>query len=144
MGEESSRPPDGRGSREADPRRRRRDPWHAGRVSDPLSARRWLTLPEVAETIGLSPGRVHRLIEERQLLAVRRDGVLRLPAEFLDGDHPLPALKGTIIVLEDCGFAADDAMTWLLTTEESLGVAPLDALRAGRKAEVRRVAQALA
>ena len=34
-------------------------------------------------------------------------------------------------------------MHWLLTEEESLGTAPIDALRAGRKAEVRRVAQAL-
>jgi hypothetical protein len=34
-------------------------------------------------------------------------------------------------------------MHWLLTPEESLGIAPIDALRAGRKAEVRRVAQAL-
>ena len=37
----------------------------------------------------------------------------------------------------------DEAMQWLLNDEESLGVAPIVALRAGRKAEVRRVAQAL-
>jgi hypothetical protein len=35
-------------------------------------------------------------------------------------------------------------MHWLLNEEEALGAAPIDALRAGRKAEVRRVAQALA
>jgi hypothetical protein len=34
-------------------------------------------------------------------------------------------------------------MHWLLTAEESIGIPPIDALRAGRKAEVRRVAQAL-
>jgi hypothetical protein len=35
-------------------------------------------------------------------------------------------------------------MEWLLEPDDSLGVAPITALRAGRKAEVRRVAQALA
>ena len=35
-------------------------------------------------------------------------------------------------------------MRWLLEEDDSLAAAPIDALRAGRKAEVRRVAQALA
>jgi hypothetical protein len=52
-------------------------------------------------------------------------------------------LKGTLVVLGDSGFSDDEAMNWLLTTEDSLGVSPVDALKAGRKAEVRRVAQAL-
>jgi hypothetical protein len=46
-------------------------------------------------------------------------------------------------VLADSGFTDEQAMHWLLSQEDSLGVAPIDALRAGRKAEVRRVAQAL-
>jgi hypothetical protein len=46
-------------------------------------------------------------------------------------------------VLGDSGFTDDEAMHWLLTPEDSLGVSPVDALKAGRKAEVRRVAQAL-
>ena len=32
---------------------------------------------------------------------------------------------------------------WMFTIEDSLKVTPMDALRAGRKAEVRRIAQAL-
>ena len=59
-----------------------------------------------------------------------------------DGE-PLPELRGTLIVLGDSGFDDEQAMHWLLNPEESLGTAPIDALRAGRKAEVRRVAQAL-
>ncbi len=35
-------------------------------------------------------------------------------------------------------------MHWLLSEEEASAPRPIDALRAGRKAEVRRVAQALA
>jgi hypothetical protein len=47
------------------------------------------------------------------------------------------------VVLGDSGFTDDEAMHWLLETEDSIGMSPIAALRAGRKAEVRRVAQAL-
>jgi hypothetical protein len=92
----------------------------------------------------MTQGRVRRLIEDKHLLAVRRDGVLKVPDLFLDGDEPLGELRGTIFVLADDGFTDDQAMEWLLEVDDSLGVAPILALRAGRKAEVRRVAQALA
>ncbi len=100
-------------------------------------------MPELVERLGLTPSRIRRLIEDRQLLAVKVDGVLRVPEDFLSGDQPLPELRGTLIVLGDAGFTDDEAMEWLLEPEESLGVAPIDALRSGRKTEVRRVAQAL-
>jgi hypothetical protein len=87
---------------------------------------------------------VHRLIEDRHLLAARRDGILKVPADFLVDDEPMHELRGTLFVLADAGFSDDEAMQWLLNAQESLGSAPIDALRAGRKAEVRRVAQALA
>ena len=41
------------------------------------------------------------------------------------------------------GFTDDETIEWLLTPEESIGLAPIEALRAGRKSEVRRVAQSL-
>ena len=105
---------------------------------------RWLTIPDLVEILGISVSRVRRLIEDRSLLATRVDSVLQVPEIFLRDNEPLPELRGTLIVLADNGFTDDEAMHWLLTTEESIGVAPIDALRAGRKAEVRRVAQALA
>ena len=104
----------------------------------------WLTIPDLVDVLGESQSRVRRLIEDHHLLAVRIDGVLKVPALFIKDNEVLTELRGTIIVLEDCGFSTDDAMDWLLAPEESLGVSPIDALRAGRKAEVRRVAQALA
>ena len=106
--------------------------------------RAWLTVPDLVERLGLTPSRVHRLIEDRHLLAQRRGGVLSVPEVFLDEEGPLPELRGTIIVLGDNGFTDDEAMSWLLEPEDSLGTAPIDALLAGRKAEVRRIAQALA
>jgi len=108
------------------------------------SERTWLTVPDVAERLDLSPSRVRRLIEDRNLLAVRRNGVLVIPDVFLDDEGPLPELRGTAILLSDNGFDDDESMRWLLEPDDSLGVAPIDALVAGRKAEVRRVAQALA
>jgi excisionase family DNA binding protein len=104
----------------------------------------WLTVPELVELLGIPQGKVRRLIEDRALLALRVDGVLKVPASFVDGSEPLHELRGTLVLLADSGYSDEEAMHWLLTEEDSLGVAPIDALRAGRKAEVRRVAQALA
>ena len=103
----------------------------------------WLTIPDLVEVLGITQSQVRRLIEDRALLAARVDGVLQVPASFVVGTEPLGELRGTIVVLGDAGFSDDEAIHWLLTEEDSLGVAPIDALRAGRKAEVRRVAQAL-
>lgn len=104
----------------------------------------WLNVPDVADLLGTSPSRVRKLIEDKSLLAARRDGVLKVPAAFIKDGEALPELRGTVVVLEDSGFSTQEALDWLLDEEESLGTAPIDALIAGRKAEVRRVAQALA
>lgn len=103
----------------------------------------WLTIPDLTELLGLKVSQVRRLIEDRSLLATRVDGVLKVPAEFLRDGEPLHELKGTLIVLADAGFSDDEAMHWLFEPEDSLGTRPIDALRAGRKAEVRRIAQVL-
>ncbi|GAA3648760.1 Rv2175c family DNA-binding protein [Microbacterium marinilacus] len=107
-------------------------------------ATEWLTLPEVAELLGETPGRVRRLLDEKALVGSRREGPLRIPSVFFVDDEVLSSLRGTVIVLHDAGFDDDEAIDWLLTPEESIGDAPIEALRAGRKAEVRRVAQTLA
>lgn len=113
-------------------------------MTEQTPQRTWLTIPDLVTILGVSAGRVHRLIEDKHLLAARRDGVLKVPADFLVDDEPMHELRGTLFVLADAGFSNDEAMQWLLNAQESLGSAPIDALRAGRKAEVRRVAQALA
>jgi hypothetical protein len=105
--------------------------------------RTWLTIPDLVELLGLPQGRVRRLIDDRALLGRRIDGVLKVPADFIKGQEPLGELRGTVIVLHDAGFSDDEAINWMLADNEILGAAPIDALRAGRKAEVRRVAQAL-
>ena len=104
----------------------------------------WLTLPELVEVLGEPLGRVRRFLDESQLVGSRRDGALKVPSVFIVDGHPLASLRGTVIVLHDAGFSDDEAIDWLLGYEDSIGLAPIEALRAGRKAEVRRVAQTLA
>lgn len=104
----------------------------------------FLTIPELVERLGLTPGKLHRLIEDHHLAAIRVDGVLRVPAEFVQDDHPLPALRGTLLVLLDAGFENDEAVAWLLQHNEELGERPIAALNAGRKSAVRRATQSLA
>ncbi|MCK6064975.1 MULTISPECIES: Rv2175c family DNA-binding protein [Microbacterium] len=104
----------------------------------------WLTLPELVEVLGEPLGRVRRLLDDSHLIGSRRNGPLAVPALFLVDDRPLSSLRGTVIVLHDAGFTDDEAIDWLLTPDDTIGVAPLEALRAGRKSEVRRVAQTLA
>ncbi len=104
----------------------------------------WLSLPELVEILGEPLGRIRRLLDERQLIASRRDGAPRVPAVFLVDGQPLSSLRGTVFVLHDAGFTDDEAIDWLLEVDDSIGVAPIEALRAGRKSEVRRVARTLA
>ena len=103
----------------------------------------WLAVPDLVETLGVSVSRVHRLFEEHVLLAAKVDGAARVPAVFLVDGEPMHELRGTVTVLSDNGFTDDEALDWMLSVEPSLGTSPVEALRAGRKAEVRRVAQSL-
>jgi hypothetical protein len=106
----------------------------------------WLTIPDVAERLGLDAGKVRHLIQDRVLVAVRRGDprVLSVPAAFLVDDAPLAELRGTLTVLADAGYDDQAALGWLFTPDDSLPGTPIDALRAGRKTEIRRRAQALA
>jgi hypothetical protein len=66
-----------------------------------------------------------------------------VPAVFLDGSEPRHDLRGTLTVLADNGFDDDEALDWMLSHDDALGTSPVAALQAGRKAEVRRIAQSL-
>ncbi|WP_223690841.1 Rv2175c family DNA-binding protein [Leifsonia poae] len=113
-------------------------------MTEQAAAEDWLTIPDLVDILGLGVSRVRRLIEDKHLAAKRVDGVLKVPASFVRDGEPLSELRGTLIVLGDAGFDNDEAVDWLIGQEDVLGASPIEALRAGRKAEVRRVAQALA
>lgn len=103
-----------------------------------------LSVPELVDRLGITPGRLHRLIEDHVLASVRIDGAVRVPEEFLQDDEPLPSLRGTLLVLNDAGFSEEEAVIWMLSTNEELGERPIDSLQSGRKSAVRRATQALA
>lgn len=103
----------------------------------------WLTLGEIGDLIGDSVSRVRRLIQEQSLLALRIDNVVRVPAAFVKDGRLLPSLRGTIIVLHDVGLNTEESIQWLFAPEETIGRAPIEALREGHKSEVRRVAQTI-
>ena len=88
-------------------------------------------------------GKVHRLIEDHFLVETRIDGVRKVPADAIQDGEPLASLRGTLYVLFDAGYSTDEALEWLYTEEESLGTTPMAALVSGKKAPVRRAAQAL-
>lgn len=108
------------------------------------TATEWLTLSEIGTMLDESPSRVRRLLEERHLIGSAREGSFRVPALFLQDGDLIASLRGTIMVLQDAGFTDDEAIEWMLEVDESIGLAPIEALRAGRKSEVRRVARSLA
>jgi len=107
-----------------------------------------LPLPDVAERLGVDVGKVRRMIQDRVLVAVRRPRedrtVLCVHEDLIANGVPLPELKGTLTVLADAGFTDDEAVDWLFTADDTLPGTPVEALRAGRKTEIRRRAQALA
>jgi Rv2175c C-terminal domain of unknown function len=104
-----------------------------------------LPLPDVAERLGLPVTKVRQALRDGQLVAIRRDGVLCVPAEFLMSDGTIvKGLPGTLTVLADSGFAPEEMVRWLFTADDSLPGRPIDQLRATGAREVKRRAQALA
>lgn len=108
----------------------------------------WLTVPDVAERLGLSLSAVRQLVADREVLSARIGPrrVVAIPAKFFDEAGPRPELRGTFTVLADGRLSDDEIIEWLFTPDPTLPVegGPIDTLIAGHKAEVRRRAQELA
>lgn len=102
-----------------------------------------LPLPDVAQRLRLPVTRVHQMMRDGQLMGIRRDGVVLIPAEFLSGDAVVKGLPGTITLLRDSGYSAEEILRWLFTAEDSLPGTPIGALRTNRGREVKRRAQAM-
>ena len=110
-------------------------------VSDTLDPDAWLTLPDLAERLGVRITAVRRMLEEGQLVAVRRGerNVLCVPEAFIGEEGPLPELSGTFTVLRDGRFSDEEIVEWMFEPDERLvGGCPIAAIRGGAKTEVRR------
>jgi hypothetical protein len=104
----------------------------------------WMTVPDAAQQLSIDVSRVRQLVAERQLLAFRHQGALRIPAAFVADGRVLKGLPGTLTVLADAGFTPMESLRWLFTPDPSLPGAPVQALQENRGTEVKRRAQALA
>ena len=103
----------------------------------------WVDLPDVAEQLGVPVTRVHQMLRDGTILAVRRDGVLRVPAELVAGGHVLKHLPGVLTLLRDAGYNDEEALRWLYSPDETLPGTPATALAGQEAIEVKRRAQAL-
>ena len=110
-------------------------------ITDKVDA--WLTIDEVAELLGISSGKVRRLIDEHILFSYKVEKEPMVPANLIVDGEPLSSIRGTMILLLDLGLSLQEAITWLYEVNDELGTEPISALLAGHKAPVRRAAQGL-
>lgn len=120
--------------------------WQSETVTEPISHAEpsgWLTFGEVAERLGVPEGKVKQYAREGQLLAVRREGQWRVPAELVANRTVLRHLPGVLTLLYDAGYSAEEALHWLYEPDDSLPGTPAVALGSNNATEVKRRAQAV-
>ncbi|WP_040834494.1 Rv2175c family DNA-binding protein [Nocardia brevicatena] len=102
-----------------------------------------LTLPEVADRLGIVVTRVHQMLRDNQLLAIRRGGVVGVPEVFFDETgavvKPLP---GLITVMRDAKYTDEEILEWIFADDDSLPGKPVEALHGPLAREVLRRAAA--
>ena len=115
------------------------------------------SLKEVAVRLRVTVSKVQQYLRDGELIAVRRDGEIKVPVIFFSPEGPVVKhLSGLFSVLRDGGYHEPEIMRWLFTGDESLTVTrdgtterieearPVDALHGHQAREVLRRAQALA
>ena len=103
----------------------------------------WINLPDVADKLDLSVSKVHQLIRDGALLAVKRDGVRVVPAELVANSTVLKHLPGVLTLLRDAGYNDEEALRWLYRPDETVDGNAATGLGGDRAREVKRRAQAL-
>ncbi|MEV6139816.1 Rv2175c family DNA-binding protein [Nocardia sp. NPDC051990] len=102
-----------------------------------------IPLPQVADKLGLVVTRVHQMLRDHQLLAVRRDGVAGVPERFFDDTGAIvKPLPGLITVMKDAKYTDEEILEWIFTDDDSLPGKPVDALHGPLAREVLRRAAA--
>jgi hypothetical protein len=108
-----------------------------------LSDPNLISLPEVAELLGLEITDVHRLVKDGQLIAVSdENGRRSIPRALVAGGVVVKALPSVITLLRDAKFSDFEIVDWLFRPDDSLPGTPALALQRNRGTEVKRRAQA--
>lgn len=108
-----------------------------------------LSTDEVCRLLGIEERRLKQLIRDRVLIEARDgNGARGIPQDVIvkgdNGWEPLPVLQGTLTLLADDGFTAEESLAWLYAVQDELGERPIDALTWGRHHRVNRIASTLA
>jgi Rv2175c C-terminal domain of unknown function len=102
-----------------------------------------VTLPDVAERLGLPITRVHQLIRDGAVVAVSRPDFPRaIPAAFLGDEGAVKGLPAVITLLRDARYTDEEILDWLFRDDDSLPGTPIQALCENRGTEIKRRAQA--
>ena len=103
----------------------------------------WVNLPDASIKLGVSISKVHQMIRDGQLLAVKHDGIRQVPAELLANSTVLKHLPGVLTLLRDAGYNDEEALRWLYEPDLDLDGNAALGLGGPRAREVKRRAQAL-
>lgn len=102
-----------------------------------------LSLPEIAEALGVPLSRVHQYVRDGQLVATRSaTGAKAIPAALVQDGAVVKSLPGVVTLLRDANYSDDEIIEWLHRPDDTLPGTPIEALRANRGTEIKRRAQA--
>ncbi|MCF4006270.1 DNA-binding protein [Corynebacterium uropygiale] len=103
-----------------------------------------LDFPTIAERLDVPVTHVVNLVKSHQLLAVKDEGVRKVPAVFFGEKGVNRFIPGLITVLSDGGYNDEEILRYLFTEDDSLPGRPVDALHGHLAREVMRRAQGMA
>lgn len=103
-----------------------------------------LQLPDAAKVLGLAVTKVHQMVRDGELIAVKRGGIVSVPEAFFADDHVVRLLPGLLVVLRDGGFGDDEILRWLFTPDDTLPGTPIAVMHTDSAREIVRRAQAMA
>ncbi len=106
---------------------------------------RLLTIPDVAERMGVVVTKVFDMLRNKQLLAVRINDIRYVPEVFFGDRGELNKfVPGVIALLTDGGYSNQEIVEYLFREDDSLPGRPANALQGHLAREVMRRAQAMA
>lgn len=102
-----------------------------------------IPLPDVADQLGLAITRVHQMLRDHQIIAIRRDGIAGVPKDFFDPTGAVTKhLTGLITVMRDAKYSNEEILRWIYLDDETLPGRPIDAIHGPLAREVVRRAAA--
>lgn len=101
-----------------------------------------LTFPAVADALSVPVNRVDQYVRDGHLVAVRdAAGARCVPAEFVQDGDLVKSLHSVITMLRDAQYADAEIVEWMFREDDTLSCCPIEALRANRGSQVKRLAQ---